>query len=326
MINKILKNGINWLDTDGNIIHAHGGHIVKFGDMYYWYGENRKDNIFVSCYSSADLMNWEFKSNILTTDSMTADIGLKGDLQLIKNGAKVNIERPKVIYNKATGKYIMWAHYENGEDYSEAAIALASCDRPDGEFVYHGFFRPFGYMSRDCNVFETDGKMYFISASNENEDLHIYRLTDDYLGVAERVNLLFEGESREAPALFNHNGKIYMLTSMCTGWRPNQGGYSHGESLETEWTKTEDLGDDTTYHSQPTAVLTIEACGKKQYIYIGDRWGGNQWDGYNLDDFAYENSSYYFTLIEADEKGNLQLKECDEFTIDLNSGGFKIIK
>lgn len=326
MENKIFKNGINWFDTDGNIIHAHGGHIVKFEDTYYWYGENRIDNAYVSCYASKDLNNWEFRRNILTTDSETKDLGFEGDLALTINGNKINIERPKIVYNKKTGKYIMWAHYENGVDYSAAAIALASCDTPDGDFVYHGFFRPFGYMSRDCNVFEFENQMYFLSASNENEDLHVYRMTDDYLGFSEKVNMLFVGESREAPALFNYGKKIYMLSSMCTGWRPNQGGFSYSDSLLSSWGKISNCGDDTTYHSQPTSVLTLNINGKEQYIYIGDRWGGNQWDGYNLDDFVYENSSYYFTLIEIEESGNLLLKECDEFTLDLNDNGFEIIK
>jgi len=326
VVNKVLKNGVHWLDTNGNIIHAHGGHIVKFGNLYFWYGENREDNIYVSCYASKDLVNWEFRGNILTTDSPVEDIGLQGNTNLINDGKKVNIERPKIIYNEKTGKYIMWAHYENGLNYKEAAIAIASCDTPDGDFVYHGYFRPFGFMSRDCNVFMFEGNMYFISASNDNKDLHIYRLTEDYMGVAERVNLLFKGESREAPALFMHNEKIYMLTSACTGWRPNKGGYSSSDSILNQWEKISEFGDDTTYHSQPTAVLTLTSGGKKQYIYIGDRWGGNQWDGRNLDDFLYENSSYYFSLIEIDENGNLTLKECDEFTIDLNGKGFEIIK
>jgi hypothetical protein len=117
-----------------------------------------------------------------------------------------------------------------------------------------------------------------------------------------------------------------MLSSMCTGWRPNQGGFSYSDSLLSSWEKISNCGDDTTYHSQPTSVLTLNINGKEQYIYIGDRWGGNQWDGYNLDDFVYENSSYYFTLIEIEESGNLLLKECDEFTLDLNDNGFEIIK
>ena len=34
MNNIVLKNGEKWLDTDGNIIHAHGGGIIKKGDTY----------------------------------------------------------------------------------------------------------------------------------------------------------------------------------------------------------------------------------------------------------------------------------------------------
>lgn len=326
MEKKIFKNGVDWFDTDGNVIHSHGGHIVDFEGTYYWYGENREGNAYVSCYASKDLVNWEFRRNILTTESAVSNIGLEGNLNLTNEGKKVNIERPKIVYNKTTKKYIMWAHYENGKDYSEAAIALASSDTPDGEFTYHGYFRPFGYMSRDCNVFEFEGDMYFISASNFNKDLHIYRLTEDYMGVTERVNMLFEGQSREAPALFWHKDMIYMLTSACTGWKPNLGGYSCSDSLLNVWAPISPFGDDTTYHSQPTAVLTLDINGNKQYVYIGDRWGGNQWDGKNLNDFKYENSSHYFSLVEIDDEGKLTLRECDEFTIDLEGRGFEIIK
>lgn len=324
-MNTTLKNRTKWIDTDGNHIHCHGGHIVKFGDLYYWYGEDRRDNAYVSCYTSTDLMNWEFKGDILTTESATENLfGYK--CELLIEGKKVNIERPKVVYNEKTKKYIMWAHYENGRDYHDAAIALASCDTPDGDFVYHGFFRPFGHMSRDCNVFYENGKMYFASASNNNADLHIYELTEDYTGVSRLVGKAFVGESREAPAFFNLVGKTYVVTSMCTGWCPNQGGYAFADNIEADWSKVFDFGDDTTYHSQSTAVLTLNIDGKSQYIYIGDCWGGAEWDGKDKSQFNYFNSSYYFSLIQTNDDGSIELIPCEEFTIDLEKDGFKIIK
>ncbi len=322
---KILKNGIDWLDTNGNHIHCHGGHIVKFGDTYYWYGEDRRASAYVSCYASKDLLNWEFKKDILTAYSKIDDL-YGYNCQLLIDGKKINIERPKVVYNEKTKKYIMWAHYENGSNYLDAAIALASCDTPDGDFVYHGFFRPFGHMSRDCNVFCENGKMYFASASNENADLHIYQMNDTYTGVEKLVQKAFVGESREAPAFFNFNNKTYVITSRCTGWLPNQGGYAYADNIESDWSEIFDFGDDTTYHSQSTAVLTLEIAGQTQYIYIGDRWGGNQWDGIARRDFEYFNSSYYFSLIKTNDDGSIELIPCDEFTIDLNDAGFKIIK
>jgi len=32
---------MKWLDTKGNLIQAHGGGILKRGDTYYWYGEDK---------------------------------------------------------------------------------------------------------------------------------------------------------------------------------------------------------------------------------------------------------------------------------------------
>ena len=325
-MNKIFENGKTWLDINGNIIHAHGGHIVNFGGVYYWYGENRMDNAYVSCYASRDLLNWEFRNNILTSNSKTYDIGVSSDLSLLNNGKKVNIERPKVVYNEKTKNYVMWAHYENGVDYAAAAACIATCDTPDGDFTYHGYFRPLGFMSRDCNVFEFEGDMYFISASNHNKDLHVYLMADNYLGVKERVNLLFEGESREAPAPFIFGDKIYMLTSQCTGWKPNRCGYSFASSFRGNWEKVIDFGDETTYRTQPTSVLELLTNGKRQYIYISDRWGGSEWNIDNENEFDYFKSSYYFSLFDISKKGVLSLLECEKFTIDINKKGFQILE
>ena len=68
------KNGTIWHDTEGNTIQAHGGMILEHEGMYYWYGENkngptsiapsgdiRVDFIGISCYSSADCMNWKYE-------------------------------------------------------------------------------------------------------------------------------------------------------------------------------------------------------------------------------------------------------------------------
>lgn len=61
-------NGETWYDTDGNILHAHGGHMLKWEDNWYWYGENRTDNRYVSVYKSGDLINWTFCRHALTAD------------------------------------------------------------------------------------------------------------------------------------------------------------------------------------------------------------------------------------------------------------------
>src|SRR5690349_21669069 len=99
-----ITNGTQFTDTSGAGVQAHGGGVIKVGDYFYWFGENRNpDDTFkaVSVYRSRDLRAWEFRRDVLTGASAAE---LKG----------ANIERPKVIYNAATGTFVMWMHKENG--------------------------------------------------------------------------------------------------------------------------------------------------------------------------------------------------------------------
>lgn len=271
----MLINGEKWLDTNGDPIHAHGGYIINYGGYYYWYGEDRRENFYVSCYRSKDLREWEFMCHSLTTESLCQATRVKADLALKRpDGGKVNIERPKVLYNEETKKFVMWMHYENGVDYNSAACAVATSDTPDGEFTYHGSFNPYGCMSRDCTLFQDNGNTYFISTSRDNKDLHIYRLSSDYLNVDRHVNTLFQGELREAPAFFKKDGKIFCITSGCTGWSPNQSTYSFGTTMEDGFSVNRNFGDETTFRSQSAFVLPVGEGKDKKYIYFGDRWGG----------------------------------------------------
>ena len=324
---KELQNGQLWYDTDGNVLHAHGGHMLAAEDgYYYWYGEDRTEGNYVSVYRSKDLVNWEFRRHCLTVASPVEPTRVRARMELyfevddatyekvlnrsygvpsamIYNGkkiTKINVERPKVLYCKKTGKYVMWAHYENGNDYLDAACLVATCDTPDGDFVYHGAFNPFGEMSRDCTLFlDDDGTAYFASASRDNADLHIYTLAPDFLNVSRFVNNLYSGEYREAPAIYKKDGRYYMLSSYCTGWAPNQGKWSTADRMDGEWSLLEDFGDGTTYLSQPAFVLQKDG----RDIYIGDRWGG--------DGMKYFGSTYIVLDIKYDEAGNPYINYTD---------------
>ncbi|MCM0646859.1 family 43 glycosylhydrolase [Clostridium swellfunianum] len=313
MISK-LENGAVWYDTNGNIIHAHGGHMLFKDGFYYWYGENRTKDNYVSCYRSKDLMNWEFRNNILTTDSKTEAIRIRTDLRLLNElGGKVNLERPKVLYNELTQKYVLWVHYENGIDYSCAACAIATSDSPDGDFVYHGSFNPYGYMSRDCTLYkDEDGTAYFISASRDNADLHVYKLTEDYMNVESLVHKLWQGEYREAPALVKKGQVYYMISSFCTGWEPNQCKYAFANSIDGRWSLLKNIGDETTYCTQPAFILPIEGDEQITYIYVSDRWDGEN----------YHNSRYVFLPIDFNKDGSISINYCHEFEININDGKF----
>ncbi|MEU4877298.1 RICIN domain-containing protein [Streptomyces sp. NPDC021608] len=300
-----IANGTQFTDASGGPVHAHGGGVLKVGSFYYWFGEDRNaDNTFryVDAYRSTDLKNWEFRNHVLTQAS---------DPEL----ATANIERPKVMYNAATGTFVMWMHKENGVDYSEARAAVAVSDTVDGDYSWQGSFRPLGrHMSRDITVFvDDDGTGYMASAARENYDLQIYRLTADYTGIAGLVADPWHGGHREAPALFKRNGVYFMLTSAATGWNPNQQQYATATSLAGPWTAMTDVGDPTAYGSQTAYVLPVQGTSGTSYLYLGDRWG-NSFGG------TVNDSRYVWLPLAFPSSTSLSMSWTPEVTVDTAAG------
>ncbi|MDX2190638.1 MAG: glycoside hydrolase family 43 protein [Bacteroidota bacterium] len=139
--NTDFQSGSIWKDNNGIHINAHGGGILYFKHTYFWYGEHKiegtKGNaawVGVHVYSSKDLYNW--------TDSGIALPVVKNDsLNEISEGCV--LERPKVIYNSKTKKFVMWFHLElRGKGYDAARAGVAIADKPTGPFTYLKSFRP----------------------------------------------------------------------------------------------------------------------------------------------------------------------------------------
>jgi hypothetical protein len=260
---QTVNNGSQFVTTTGGQIDAHGGGVIKVGGYYYFLGENRNpDYSFraVSMYRSTDLKTWEFRNDVLKSSSASE-----------LNGA--NIERPKILYNAATRKYVLWAHWENGKDYGEARVAVATSDTVDGNYTYLGSFRPLDYDSRDMTVYQdSDGTGYLISSSNVNYDLNVYKLSSDYTKVDSLLTVI-KGYHLEAPALVKRNGVYFLITSGATGWNPNRAAYFTATSLAGPWTGPTYFGHDTTYNSQSTYILPVQGSSGTSYLYMGDRWG-----------------------------------------------------
>ncbi len=139
-LNHSFKPGQIWPDTEGRHINAHGGGIIFYNDTYYWFGEYRlphsekdKSKYGISCYSSKDLMNWKNEGLALKVITDTASILNPGCV----------IERPKVIYNRKTGKFVMWFHHElKGQGYKAALTGVAVSDNIAGPYKYIRSLRP----------------------------------------------------------------------------------------------------------------------------------------------------------------------------------------
>jgi beta-xylosidase len=282
-----------WKDTSGNTINAHGAGILFHNNMYYWYGELKGDSTYrydkistwecyrteaggVSCYSSKDLTHWQYKGIALQT--------VTADSSHVLHPSQV-VERPKVIYNDKTKKFVMWMHVDC-PDYSKAACGVATSSNPTGPFTYLNTIHPLGNDSRDMTLFkDDDGCAYQISSSENNSTLHIYLLDDSYLNPTQNYIQIFKNKYREAPAVFKRKGKYYMITSGCTGWSPNEAGYAVADSMLGSWKVKGNPcvgeGAQNTFGGQSTYVLPV-AGKKEKYIALFD-----QWNKMDLDDSRY---------------------------------------
>ena len=309
-----------WPDISGKPINAHGGGMLFHDGVYYWYGEFKEGRTWspranrswggtrvvalgVSCYSSTNLYDWKFEGLVLpaVTKNRSHDL----------HSTKV-IERPKVIYNRATKKFVMWMHIDS-EDYKAARSGVAISDSPTGPFNYLGSFRPnagiwpdnvtdadkqrsktnhlardfkTGQMARDMTVFvDDDGKAYQFYSSEENATMHVSLLSDDYLKPAGKFARIFVGRFMEAPAVFKRGGKYYLIASGCTGWSPNAARSAVSDSIWGHWIE---LGNpcqgeeaDITYRSQSTYVQPVQGL-RDTFIFMADRWNST-----NLPDSRY---------------------------------------
>jgi hypothetical protein len=259
-----IKNGGFWNDTSGKRIEAHGAGLIMVGDTWYWIGEDKSGNSGtfrgVNAYASKDLSRWELKNAIITR-STSSELATSGRI----------IERPKVIHNDTTNQYVMWLHWD-GNSYADAEAGVFTSPTVDGNYTLRSHFRPNNNMSRDDTLFkDDDGKAYFISAANENADLMLYELADDYLTIKRQVMRLSTAK-REAPAMFKQGGRYYIITSAATGWDPNQAQYFSAGSIEGPWTSLTNLGNNTTYDTQSAYVIPVQGSQATTYIYAGDRW------------------------------------------------------
>ena len=273
--NTQINPGILWNDIDGEQINAHGGCVVFENGIYYLFGEDRTGFISngVSCYQSKDLYNWKRLGLSLKTTGEPKD-----DLNDISHGRL--FERPKVIYNPKTKKWVMWSHWEaNNGDYSAARVCVATSDKIEGPYKLYKTFRPNKNESRDQTLFvDTDGKAYHFCSTDMNTNMNISLLKDDFLEPTSTETKILKELKYEAPAIFKVGDIYYGVFSGCTGWDPNPGRTAYTFNILGEWSTGANFAVDklkqVTYNSQSNYVFQLPN-KEKAYIYMGDRWNRN---------------------------------------------------
>ena len=257
-----VTNGNLWLTAQGDTVQAHAPGFLKIKDTWYMVGEDRgrEWRPDVNLYSSKDLQNWTFEKKIIENGVTSPELGTRR-----------MIERAKLLYNKKTKRYVVWCHWESS-NYGASEAACFSSPNINGPYRMEWSGRPLGIKSRDCNIFvDTDGTAYFISTTEENQHLGLFRLSDDYLSIVEHTQL-FPWQRREAPAIVRLGNKYFMFSSACTGWAPNQCKLSWSYDLKSGWSQLENIGDNKAFRTQPAAILEIKGSKSTTHLYVGDRW------------------------------------------------------
>ena len=129
-----------WDDTNGAAINAHGGGILFHEGTYWWFGEHKiageegnRAHVGVHVYASENLTDWRDEGVALAVDDSPGSE--------IPSGCV--LERPKVVFNPATGKFVMWFHLEpKGGGYSGARSAVAVADHVAGPYQFLHGLRP----------------------------------------------------------------------------------------------------------------------------------------------------------------------------------------
>ncbi|WP_416340531.1 family 43 glycosylhydrolase [Proteiniphilum sp.] len=277
--------GVLWTDNNGQPINAHGGGVICVNGVYYWYGEHklpgRSEAEFadggVHCYSSKDLYNWEDRGLVLSVDYQDE----KSDI-----ASGCILERPKVLYNERTKKYVMYFKlYPKGTGYDTGYVGVAVSDSPTGNFVYSHKFLGAGSEKGSgdfCMFKDADGQVYHFTVRKPDKAFCAGKLTDDYLYPAGEYKVL-EGISlhTEAPAVILHNNKYFLVGSGSSGWKPNTARSFVSDSAIGDYTELgnpctginphNQMNEEKTFGGQISYIIPVEG-NKDDFIAMFDIW------------------------------------------------------
>ncbi len=138
--NKSFLPGQLWPDNNGVHINAHGGGVLFHNGVYYWFGEHKIEgeagnaaHVGVHVYSSRDLYNWQDEGIALAVSDDSKSPITRGCI----------LERPKVVFNSRTKKFVMWFHLEPKDvGYAGSLSGVAVADNVTGPFQLINAFRP----------------------------------------------------------------------------------------------------------------------------------------------------------------------------------------
>lgn len=304
------------INAHGGGILFHEGAYYWFGEHKTKGRGGNRANVGVRCYSSQDLYNWKNEGVALAVsededseivrgcilerpkviyNAKTKQFVMWFHLELRGQGYKA-ARTGLAVADKVAGPYTYQRSFRPhagqwptnmSDDQQTRAKELLEQGRElkEDQAIRVGGYTARdlekGQMARDMTLFVDDGTAYHIHSAEENFTLHISELTPDYRDFTGRYARVRPGGKNEAPAIFKHQGRYYLLTSGCTGWRPNAARSFVADSIWGPWKSLGNpcvgaepesgLGSEKTFGGQSTFILPVQG-HKDLFIAMLDVW------------------------------------------------------
>jgi len=285
----IIKNGTVWHDTKGNEIWCNGGHMIREGDTFYWVGYETapRRGWNIKLYSSDNLADWKFENDIVQKQGPFSILGWAG--------------RPALLHNGKTGKYVVVFEADSAK-WKRHKVGFALCDTINGRYEFAGYYPPEGNRSTgDQSVYQEGDNAYLVCTMDKdvgdtkylNQNLAVFRLKPDYLGIAEKIYEGFENvngspstnprhqTSREASHIIKVGGVYYWFSSGLQGWNSTETKDATATSLAGPWSELKVLptepGSHDSFNTQHDFVIPVTGSKTTAYVCVGDRY--SQWTG-----------------------------------------------
>lgn len=315
-----IKNDTFWDTKSGEPIYSQGGGVFTFTDpkdgveKYYWYGAHyREAELYrndpsvthernhieaVTCYTSTDLVNWEFESNALERS------------EVIEHYENTHwMGRLGVVYVEEMDKYAMFIQHNDG-------VLITLSQTPAGPFKVHNRLDMTSRIGTpntgDQTVF-TDpdtGISYLVYSYGRGR--HIIYLSK--IGVKDGkvdlldVNQIYKGKGREGNCMVKHNGKYYVFASNLYGWDSSYAYYLVADNIEGPYKPenkmliTPGSYEDYAHITQTGFFVNVKGSKQETVIYCGDRWANFAGNGLGYNQWcplSFEGDTPYFNSLNS---------------------------
>jgi hypothetical protein len=265
--------GITFTDTDGNLVNAHGGGIIRVCDTFYLHGEyflstsTANDFQGFSMYSSKDMATWKSEGIILPQQP-------SGQLGPNRKG-----ERPHIIKCPSTGEFVLYAHSADTTYQVDKEVVYATSSTVNGTYSFKGsLLSASGAIAAHSDMSAlTDGNAAYVVT----ESGWVYTLASDchsWVSAQQFPTVNGSTGGSEAPTVFRAGNTVYWIGSAKTGWRANDDFYSTAPAVTGPWTYQGYVAPvgSKTWMTQTTWVEPIVGSEGTVYMFWGDHWYGDQ--------------------------------------------------